>query len=256
MRHIFKIAFLFWVWLLICLHAGCTHNAGKRAVVMVHEQERTRELVQGAKLANQVGRDRLVTVASNEQALIAYDLSGTFLGRAQSIVGLPIVDQSEVVSALLSTNRSLRADAEQAEREHVIEEQAWRAERANYQAKLLEMGAKYEAEHNKSIVRRFWGWLISTLGIGGIIALCVFCPAVIPIFARLIGWVVSKVPALAGAVGVVSTKAYDSVVRGIENAKKEWGRSDAETVLHNNLSKEMDDSHKNLVRARRAAVAP
>jgi hypothetical protein len=243
------------IGLIIFLLVGCTRNAARRNVVIAHEQERTRELIQGAKLANLVGRERLLTTASNEQSLVAYDLSGNFLGRAQSVVGLPIVDQSEIVSALLSTNRALRLNAEQAERDKVAQEQSWRAERADYEGKLQEMGAKYEAERNRSIVRRFWRWLVSSIGIGGIIVLCVFCPAVIPIFGRLLGWLVSKVPQLAGALGVVSTKAYDAIVRGVENAKQEWHRSDAETVLHSNLSSAMDESHKKLVRVRKVAVA-
>jgi hypothetical protein len=245
------------VLILGLLLAGCTRNAARRSIVIAREQERTRELIQGAKLANQVGRERLLSTGSNAvgSALVAYDLSSDLLGRGQSVLGLPVVDQSALVASLLSSNRTLRASAASLQRRHVVQEQAWAIERAEVEAKLFEMGQKYEAARNRSIVHRFWGWLVSSIGVGGIIALCVFFPALIPIFGRLLGWVVSKIPALAGAVGVVSTKAYDAVVRGVENAKKEWGRSDAEAVLHKNLSQEMDESHKRLVRVRKAAVA-
>lgn len=239
--------------LLIFLLMGCTRNAARRSLVIAHEQERTRELIQGAKLANLVGRERLFS--SNGNALVAYDLSADLLSRGQSILGLPVIDQSAVVTALLSTNKALRLAAESAQRERRVEEQEWASERASYEAQLLEMGQKYEAERNRSITKRFWRWLVSSIGIGGIIALCVFCPAVIPIFGRLLGWLVSKIPQLAGACGVVSTKAYDAIVRGVENAKQEWHRSDAESVLHNSLSKEMDEGHKKLVRVRKAVVA-
>lgn len=242
--------------LLILLLAGCTRNAARRSIVIAREQERTRELIQGAKLANQIGRERLLSTGSNAvgSALVAYDLSSVFLGRGQSVAGLPVVDQSALVASLLSSNRTLRISAESLQRQHVAQEQDWAIERANLESRLVEMGQKYEAERNRSIVRRFWRWLISSVGIGGIIALCVFFPALIPIFGRLLGWVVSKIPALAGAVGVVSTKAYDAIVRGVENTKKEWGRSDAEAVLHKNLSAEMDASHKRLIRARKAVA--
>jgi hypothetical protein len=240
---------------LALLLAGCTRNAARRSVMVAREGERTRELIQGAKLSNQFGRERLLVGGSNsvERALVAYDLVDGFLGRAQSIVGLPIVDQTEVVSALLSELKTVRAGAEAGERDRIEQEQGWARERAISEQKLLELGAKYEAERNKSLVKRFWRWLVSSVGIGGVVALCVFCPAAIPIIARVLAWVAGKIPALAGLIGVVSTKAFDSAVRGIQRAKEEFAKEPPEAhaeVLATSLSKEMDREHKDLVAAR------
>lgn len=233
---------------------GCTHNAANLKRVDTKQDERTREVIQAAKVANDIGHQRLASHETNSvvEAMIAYDLSATYLRRGQGIMGLPIVDQTAVVADLLSSNAKLKAAAEAVEKERVTQEQEWAQERAELNRKLLEMGAKYEEEHNKSIVRRVWGWLFSTLGIGGIIALCFLCPAVIPIFARMLAWVVGKFPKLAGAMGVVSTQAFDAVMRGIHRAKKEWGTDDADPkeTLEVNLSREMDLAHKSLVEAR------
>jgi hypothetical protein len=126
--------------------------------------------------------------------------------------------------------------------------------------KLVGLGIQKEQEKNRSLLRRLWGWAISTFGIGGLIALCVLCPAMIPILGRLLAWVVGKIPALAGAIGVVSTKAYDATVRGLENAKADFARHNDGTqdvaVLHSNLSQAMDRSHKALVKRRKLAVIP
>jgi hypothetical protein len=107
--------------------------------------------------------------------------------------------------------------------------------------------------------------------IGGGDALFVFCPLALPLVGRGLGWLVGKLPGLASAAGVVSVKAFDAVVRGIENAKK--NSSVAPTVpvantyhaagdsrrdkttwitqLETQLSREMDAAHKALVRARK-----
>ena len=99
-----------------------------------------------------------------------------------------------------------------------------------------------------------------------------FCPLALPLVGRGLGWLVGKLPGLASAVGVVSVKAFDAVVRGIENAKKQnlpvaptvsvantqlLGDSRRDKTswiekLENNLSREMDAAHKALVRSRKS----
>ena len=143
--------------------------------------------------------------------------------------------------------------------------------------------ARYRAAQrarNQRITRwtKFGVW--GTTLIGGAVALFVFCPIALPICGRLLAWLVGKIPSLASAFGVVSVKAFDSVLRGIEKAKEAKnnpGNSPvAPTVpvantfstgdsrrgqenwihqLHNHLSREMDAAHKALVRARKTKLA-
>jgi hypothetical protein len=241
--------------IIICVAlCGCSFFAARKHRVETKQDERVREVVQAATVANQVGRERLQSKETNSiaEAMIAYDLSATFLKRGQTIVGLPVVDQSQEVADLLSSNRALKESAEARERARVAQEQGWAAERAALLLKLQEMGAKYEAEKNKSVLHRVWGWLTGLIGVGGVIALMVFCPALIPVFGRILAWVVSMFPKLAGVIGVVSTKAFDGVVRGIHRAKGEMSTNDSNPAeaLDTNLSREMDRSHKDLVQAR------
>jgi hypothetical protein len=255
--HLVKTILLFSTAALLIL-PGCTHHTGLLRKLDTKQDERTREILQSAKVANEAGRQRVQMSDTNAvtDALIAYDLSASFLRRGQNIIGLPIADQTQVVMDLLSKNRSLREAAEDHERSRVAQEQKWAADRAQLEQKLLEMGAKYEAEKNASIVKRIWHWTISTFGIGGLIALCIFCPAAIPIITRIVGWVVSKFPALAGALGVVATKSFDAVVRGVQRTKSEWGSQDGDPkeTLEANLSREMDHDHKLLVACRLPVV--
>ena len=89
------------------------------------------------------------------------------------------------------------------------------AEVKKREAVLIEKGEKVEVQQNKNIVERFCHWSLSTFGVLGVVALCAFCPAAIPIVARIAGWLVSKIPALTGVMGVVGRKAFDAVVVGV-----------------------------------------
>jgi hypothetical protein len=253
---LWELLFLTFAFLLALLCSACTRFAPQRTAVGIKVEERVREHVAAARLANQEARK----ATSSTRKLMAYDLSEQFLGRAQALVGLPLEDQTDRVTSLIEENEQLRRTAVEAEAERAKQEQVWRTEKATYEARLLEYGAKYEEQRNKSIVRRLWGWLVSTLGIGGIIALCVFCPAAIPILLRIVAWVVNQVPALASAAGVVSRKAFDQVVIGVQNAKAHYeqkGNSEAAQVLSSNLAQAMagHPAHDLLVRSRKASPA-
>lgn len=159
------------------------------------------------------------------------------------------------------------------------------AEQRRAESKLIALGAAKEAQDNAR--KKFWAKWISamTLPIGGIIALCVFFPVAIPFVGRILGWLVSKIPGLAGWIGVVSVKAFDAVVQGIEKTKQQTQTFSASaelpgrqvpgvapsvltpptalnnedsrrhtgtlSLLETNLSRAMDAAHKKLVRARR-----
>lgn len=221
--------------------------------------QRVSELTQAARVANNIGRGSLVAT-NYGKALIAYDLSDDFLRRDQNLTGLPIQDQTAQVRTLLGENASLKQQSASLEAQREAEETGWRAERAQYEKQLIDMGQKYEAERNKSIVRR----IISSLGIGGtvaaIVAICIFFPAAIPIFTHLAGWLVNKIPALASGLGVVSKNAFDGIVRGVESAKVELKNNPpsspaaAADVLSKHLSKSMHPDHQVLVKARKSKI--
>lgn len=105
------------------------------------------------------------------------------------------------------------------------------AQKAAYEASLermkgdytaaAEKAALWDAEQRKSWWRKAFAWVFSTLGIGGIIALCVLCPAVLPILGSAMSFVVGKIPALATFLGGVGKSAFDAVVKGHGEARDE-----------------------------------
>ncbi len=75
---------------------------------------------------------------------------------------------------------------------------------------------------------------------------------------RLFGALVSALPSLAGLFGVVSKRAMDAVVGGVETFKtKRRAEGDANVValLKDELHKATDASHRRLIAARKAAIA-
>ena len=155
------------------------------------------------------------------------------------------------------------------------------AEHRKVSAKLEEMGAAHETERNNRILS-WTKWVSgSLLSVGGLIALFVFFPFALPLAGRFLAWIVAKLPSLAGALGVVGTQAFDSVVRGIERARESASGGEflnnqssgvapavsiaegtsrrhsvaSESPLALSLSRSMDAHHKALVRSRKHALA-
>ena len=245
----------------LLLGTGCTHFAAKRARAHAELEEQSRALttavVDALQLQPPEQRD-----SYTEFALKA-------AREDQRVEGLPL--EPIVVEPFVETNATNllpRIKAERALEARFAEIEKLLAAEKRATDRLIDFGATHEQLQNASRVR--WKkWLGGTLLLlSGVIALCVFFPAAIPILGRILGWIVSKIPSLASAVGVVSVKAFDAVVRGIERTKA--GSGDAALLqnqpaaargddwadkLHLNLSREMDASHKALVRARKATTA-
>lgn len=54
---------------------------------------------------------------------------------------------------------------------------------------------------------------------GGIIAICVFFPFVIPFAGQAIGWLISKIPAVSSFIGLVGKASYERAVMAIQEIK-------------------------------------
>jgi len=97
---------------------------------------------------------------------------------------------------------------------------------------LVAMGSLKEAEINKSI----WKRMVASFGllgaIGALVALGVFCPPALLLVGKvalmLVSWLVGKIPALVGMIGVVGKGAFDNVVKGIGDARAEFKKAELE----------------------------
>lgn len=282
--------FFILVLALAFIPVGCTHYSNQIEKLDPKTQERVKELVQGAGLAN-AKTDAGLLVVSNWVATLhsmvlnsnlipasltsnlvaetfqtrrAVDVTSDQIRRAANVVGPPINDQSALIQNLLSENASLRAQAEKQSDVRRSEEATWRSEKAVLEAKLQEYGKKYEEERNRSIVKRVWFWATGLFGIAGAVAFFVFCPAIaLPLLGRLLGWIVAAAPAVAGWVGVVGKKAFDQVIVGVQKGKdalRASGKPAEAEVINTELHKAVDEQHRDLVDIRkdalRDAIAP
>ena len=269
---------------------GCTHFATNRNKVNETLAEESRALTTAVV-------DSLQSQPANERD--AYTVTAlAFAKQDQRVEGFPLkpFDVPALLAGMGITNNLPPLSgppAVEVAREEVAErfekQDELLAKRAVVESRLIERGAQFEEERNERIKRwtKFGVW--GTTLIGGAIALFVFCPIALPICGRLLAWVVGKIPSLASAFGVVSVKAFDAVLRGIEKTKEQHARLEpggpristaAPTVpvanallasssgdsrrgqtiswidqLHNHLSREMDAAHKTLVRARKTQLA-
>ena len=91
------------------------------------------------------------------------------------------------------------------------------------------------AYEEKQGVKRFWQktgfWTKIGIIAGGLVALCVFVPAVIPVLGSLLSWVIGKIPSLISLVGVVGRSTFDAVVEGVGNAKKAVKNTSVSSVV-------------------------
>jgi hypothetical protein len=248
------------------LATGCTHFVARRAHARAQLEEHSRALTTAVV-------DSLQLQPPDERD--AYSEFALRVAREdQRIEGLPL--KPVAVEPFVQTNQLdalPKLKAERALEKRFTEIEKLLATERTQNERLLEFGQAHETEQNVKRVR-WTKWLGgSSLLLAGLVALCVFVPAAIPILGRVLGWVVAKLPSVAGWVGVVSVKAFDAVVHGIERTKASSAAPSASPsgkaglsnensgssqtwseALDVNLSREMDASHKALVRARKAVL--
>ncbi len=246
-----SLAAIFLSLFLLIQFAGCTHQAGriKREETAVSRNEkaletRVQENVTGAL-------DALHMAPTNPPT----NLASALLQDTQQIVGLPVqrIPVGDILAGLKPAVDDLQRRFDQTEA--LLKERSALNERLQAtEARLVEMGKLYEAEKNKNIVKRVWHSLVATLGIGGVIALCVFFPAIIPVLINCVGWLVGKVPQLASLFGVVSKKAFDAVVTGVEKVRDGLKTRPDEKAKADAILKEETDGHELLIKSRKVAL--
>jgi hypothetical protein len=265
---------------LLMFGCGCTrfgaHRAKARSELDEHSRALTTAVVETLDLQPAARRDEFtglaLKLAKEDQRVEGLPLA---LAPVQEILGVEPNVPEEVAVA-----KKVKATADLDRRFARIETLLAKERRA--EERLVSLGAEVEAERNAERAR-WWKWGgSSALLLGGLAALCVFFPAAIPLAGRVLGLVVSHLPSMAGATGVVSVKAFDALVRAVERSKQQsrghlkqtagdgvslgnqagatgaidhpGGDENWIAELHRNLSSEMDAAHKRLVRERKGAL--
>lgn len=218
---------------------GCGHTAKRRHRVQTQLDEHSRALTSAVVDTLQLQHD------PDEHSRLALELA-----RQDQFIEGPPAQPIQVLDLIGASNLAPRFEAI-----HRLLEQ-----RRRLDERLINYGTRWEQERNAQRLR-WTAWIGSgSLLIGGLIALCVFFPVALPILGRVLAWLTGKIPAFAGALGVVGVKAFDAVVRGVEKSRStstqtftnEPGRPGPDLDAH--LARAMDADHKALVRARKTAL--
>lgn len=232
MRHAIAI-------LILAMLCGCILTkpaTSKQATKTVALEKVEEKLVEESKALTTGALDALSFAPTNKPT----DLAKKFLQRDQQIEGMPA--ERIDVAGILATNK---AAIDALERRMELQ-QEWLQERVRLEvelnqanAKLLELGRLYEQEKAKSTWKRIWSWTMGTFGIGGLIALVVFCPAVLPIIGAVASFLISKIPSLTNLLGLVGKSAFDAAVKGVGNARKRLKLSAEESPQRTYSAKEV-----------------
>lgn len=245
--------------ILIMLLSGCSFRTGQLAAGREKVSQTETAITEQSRAMTTGALDALGFAPTNAPTEVAR----TLLERDQQIEGLPL-DRIDVRPLIAQNSEAwnrlqVRFDFQS---DLLAERFALTAQNRKLETDLIEMGTKYEAERNKSIVRRIWAWSLGTLGIGGLIALGLLCPFLIPIAGSFVGWIVGMVPKLAGWVGVVGRKAFDQIVSGVEQVRHELKRDPARTftgkevlgLMKTELQSATDEAPRKLVAARKESL--
>lgn len=236
------------------LLGGCTFKRGTLEKVESAVARNDRGLQEESRALTTAVVDVLSVGPTNEHSQLALE----FARQDQLIEGMPLerIDVAGILAGHADAVRSYETRIKLQD-ELLKERTALAAKLKNAEQELIAMGRLYEAEKNKGVLRRIWTWGLGTLGVGGMIALAVIFPAVIPLLGSLVSWLVGKMPGLASYFGVVGKKAFDAVVLGVGNVRKELKSSKADDTLklvNTELQKATDEEHRRLIDYRRVEV--
>jgi hypothetical protein len=248
--------------LIFLVLSGCSYNGSEKikketkiAAVDYNISEESRALTTGIVDILNAQPDK------DQYSMLAFD----FAKKDQSIEGMPSPSKRYNVEKLLSENIELKTAAQNEANARfllvskLVEEKKELQDELNIiKEKLIAKGQEKEREDNKNIIKKVWAWAISTLGIGGIIALCVFFPFLIPIFGSILSFIVGKIPSLINFVGVTSSKIVTNLASGINDVKKQvsqakvenklFSAEEVEKMISDALSKKMDNDDKSIIK--------
>ena len=246
----------------LLIGSGCTHVAKnhqrQNARLAEHSRALTTAVVETLHLQPHERRDAFTSTAL-ELAQHDQRVEGIPLERI-SVEHLLGTDTNTTPAEVVSQQNAARNDLDR----RLADIQHLRTQQRASEEQLIAFGERFEQARNAQRSRWFQRGLAVVLGVGAIVVLIVFVPASIPLLGQILAFCVTKFPALSGTAGVVSVKAFDAVVRAVEHARSKgasssrFGNQVEETQrigeLEFHLSREMDASHKALVRQRKAAL--
>lgn len=231
---------------ILCLAlVGCTSYGPDLSELRQESQERARE--------NNTGIFDTLSELPKDENSPEIALAKTLARDNELLLGIPAERLN--VKDLLSQNQLIKASAWRYVEAKRRDDSERTTKMRELELKLESLGRAKEVENNKNTVGNWFKGIFATLGIGGTIALIVFCPALIPIIAQLLSWVVSLIPQAVHLVGVVGKGFAENVVKGIGEARTKlranpeatYTSTEVLTMLDNELRAALDSKDKAVI---------
>ena len=173
-----------------------------------------------------------ISSKKNKEEQVAFELAT----KAQEIVGLPDPGDKIHITDVIINNDVALENLNSREREVVSlsrQKQVLGHELIDTEDKLIELGEA--SRGNENFFSKAWGWLLTTFGlIGAIAVLIIGAPALLPIFGQIVAWVVTKIPGLVGWMGLTSFSLTKNIIKGVHDAKEKIKLADEERKFSKN----------------------
>ena len=175
-----------------------------------------------------------VSDEKSKEDLVALSLAK----KAQEIVGLPQPGDKIHIEDVIKNNEI--AINNLADRDEDVIELSRRKEILGHdlkdtEEKLISLGELKAKEQKDGFFDSLWGWLTTTFGLLGAIAILVIGgPALLPIITQFIGWLVGKLPGLITWLGVTSSQMTGNIIKGVHDAKEKIRAIDDDKKLSKN----------------------
>jgi len=170
----------------------------------------------------------------SKEDLIALNLAK----KAQEIVGLPQPGDKIHVEDIVVNNEVALENL--SDRESDVIKLSRRKQMLGHdlkdtEEKLISLGELKAKEQKEGFFDSLWAWLTGTFGILGAVAVLVIAgPAILPIIAHIMGWLVSKIPGLITWLGITSSQMTSNIIKGVHDAKEKIRSSDDEKKFSKN----------------------
>lgn len=204
------------------LIVSCTYNVPNKNKLETERETLVDKQIMAASGYVHGARTAINSVPTTNKCLET-KVANNLLTKAEILLPKPTINDIIDIDGLLSLDLKERAlaqkELETKWSQDVLREQKIYSLEEKIEVlnkKIEQIAEKAEKENNSNILKRFWAWTLGTLGIGGIIALCIFFPALIPILISLARTIISGFASLC----VMIVPSFKRVIQGIGNARE------------------------------------
>lgn len=237
------------VFIFLFLLMGCSHNWQDKV-------EYSNEISEANRQNNAAILDTVESIPQEEEGTLSeeIDLIKVLSKENEALIGSPVKPID--VRNLISDNKQIREKAYKYLEKSQGHNRELLGKLRLTERKLEILGREKELENNKSV----WAKLVASFGFFGaiatIVAACVLCPALIPVFGMILKGIIGAIPSVISFFGVVGSGLVRNIVAGISSIKekiksepddKTYTKEEVLKLINDELEKKTDVQDKKII---------